>query len=59
MNSIVQRLARRMRYFLERRQRQQLLEEEMKFHIESVVEGLKATGHAGSGRPHNGAKKVR
>src|SRR5580698_4362263 len=44
MNSIVQRLTRRMRYFLERRQREQLLEEEMKFHIESAVEGLKQQG---------------
>ncbi|HEX4231168.1 MAG TPA: ABC transporter permease [Bryobacteraceae bacterium] len=44
MNSIVQRLNRRLRYFLQRRERQRLLEEEMKFHIESVVEDLKAQG---------------
>jgi predicted permease len=44
MNSIVQRLIRRMRYFLDRRQRERLLEEEMKFHIESVVEGLRQQG---------------
>lgn len=44
MNSIVQRLNRRMRYFLERRQRERLLEEEMRFHIESVVEDLKQQG---------------
>jgi predicted permease len=44
MNSIVQRLNRRIRYFLQRRERQRLLEEEMKFHIESVVEDLKERG---------------
>ncbi len=46
MNSIVQRLNRRLRYFLQRRERHRLLEEEMKFHIESVVEDLKEQGIA-------------
>jgi predicted permease len=44
VNSIVQRLNRRLHYFLQRRERQRLLEEEMKFHIESVVEDLKEQG---------------
>jgi hypothetical protein len=44
MNSIVQRLNRRMRYFLHRRERQRLLEEEMKFHIESAMADLKEQG---------------
>ena len=44
MNSIVQRLNRRMRYFLQRRERQRLLGEEMRFHIESAVEDLKESG---------------
>jgi predicted permease len=44
MPSIVQRLHRRMRYFLQRRERQRLLEEEMEFHIESAVADLKEQG---------------
>ncbi len=44
MNSIVQRFNRRMRYFLQRRERQCLLGEEMRFHIESAVEDLKESG---------------
>jgi predicted permease len=46
MNSIVRRLSRRIRYFLQRRERQRLLEDEMKFHIESAVEDLKEHGMA-------------